>query len=144
MNVLDKIKTVQRGLAECGSDYSMCSKCPYNHRDMCTKGLIREANEVIKALRDELKKRTSKAVEAKPGFITLTAGVLYSSDGRPAMMEDKGKVAIRVGDILSVSDLVKVRGSEVRLNDARQTVFYVCETIEEILGKVADMKGEEE
>ena len=142
MNALDKIKIVQRGLVECGSDYSMCSKCPYYDRDMCRKGLIREANEVINALRAELKKRTSKAVEAKPGFIVLTAGTAYSSDGIVVVMTSSGKVAVRVDDILSVSDLVNVKGSEVRLNNAQQTTFYVCETIEEILGKVADMKGE--
>lgn len=140
--MLDKIKVVQRGLAECGSDYSMCSKCPYYDRDMCRKGLIREANEVIKALRDELKKKTNKAVETKPGFITLTVGTVYSSDGRTVIMTNNGRVAFRVNDILSVSDLVDVKGSEVRLNNAQQTTFYVCETIEEILGKIA--KGEEE
>ena len=48
MNALDKIKIVQRGLAECGSDFSTCSTCPYYDRDMCRKGLIREANEVRK------------------------------------------------------------------------------------------------
>lgn len=144
MNALDKIKIVQRGLAECGSDYSMCSKCPYYDRDMCRKGLMREANEVINALRAELKKRTSKMLETMPGFITLTIGNTYSSNGREVTMIENGKVAIRVDGILSVSDLVEVRGSEVRLDDARQTVFYVCETIEEILGKVADAKGEAE
>lgn len=141
MNVLDKIKTVQRGLAECGSDYSMCSKCPYYDRDMCRKGLIREANEVINALRDELKKRTNKAVEAGPEFITLTRGICYYSDGQ-CMIHEHGRITIRVSDILSVSDLMDVIGSEVLLNNAQQTTLYVCETIEEILGKVADLRGE--
>ena len=142
MNALDKVKIIQNGLNCCGSDCSTCSKCPYNDRDMCRKGLIREANEVVNALRDELKKRTNKAVETMPGFIILTAGTVYSSDGRTVTMTGNGKVMVRGSDILSVSDLVEVRGSEVRLDDARQTVFYVCETIEEILGKVADMRGE--
>ena len=142
MNALDKIKNVQNGLNCCGSNCSTCSKCPYYDRDMCRKGLMREANEVINALRAELKKRTSKAPETMPGFITLTGGTAYSSDGRTVMMTENGKIAVRVDDILSVSDLVEVRGSEIRLNDARQTVFYACETIEEILAKVSDMRGE--
>lgn len=144
MNVLDKIKNVQNGLRCHGEDYIVCLKCPYRDRDDCKGELMQEANEVINALRAELKKRTSKAVEAKPGFITLTAGTTYSSDGIAVVMTSNGRVAVRVHDILSVSDLVEVRGSEVRLNDARQTIFYVCETIEEILGKIADTKGEEE
>ena len=144
MNVLDKIKIVQYGLQCRGEEYVMCRKCPYHDRDDCRSEVMQEANEVINALRAELKKRTTKAVEAKPGFITLTVGTVYSSDGIAVVMTENGKVAIRVNDILSVSDLVKVRGSEVRLNNAQQTTFYVCETIEEILGKVADMKGEEE
>ena len=142
MNALDKIKIIQRGLAECGSDFSTCSTCPYYDRDMCRKGLIREANEVINALKAELKKRTNKAVEAKPGFIILTNGILYSSNGQSIIMTDNGKIAVRVDDILSVRDLGEAGGSEIRLKNAQQTTLYVCETLEEILGKIADMKGE--
>lgn len=142
MNALDKIKQVTNGLHCCGSYADLCRACPYKERGECERELKKDTLEVIDALRAELKKRTSKAVEAKPGFITLTNGVLYSSDGRSMLMTDNGKIAFRVDDILSVKDLGEVRGSEVRLNNAQQTTFYVCETIEEILGKIADMKGE--
>lgn len=142
MNVLDKIKIVQFGLQCRGEEYEMCRKCPYRDRDDCRGEVMWEANEIINALRAELKKRTSKAVEAKPGFITLTNGILYSSDGQPMMMTDNGKIAVRVDDILSIKDLGVVRGSEVRLKDKWQTAIYVFETLEEILGKIADMKGE--
>lgn len=141
MNALDKIKNVERGLNACNGMMS-CDKCPYDDQTDCKRALNCDALEVINALKAELKKRTNKAVEAKPGFITLTAGITYSSDGIVVVMAENGKVAVRVNDILSVSDLVDVKGSEVRLNDARQTTFYVCETLEEILGKIADMKGE--
>lgn len=144
MNALDKIKIVQFGLQCRGEEYMMCQKCPYHDHYDCRVMVMQEANEVINALKAELKKRTSKAVEAKPGFITLTVGTVYSSDGTVVVITENGRVAVRVNDILSISDLVKVRGSEVRLNNAQQTVIYVCETIEEILGKIADMKGEEE
>ena len=141
MNALDKIKNVTIGLTRCSSIHT-CNGCPYNAVGGCSAQLDRDALEVIDALRDELKKRTNKAVEAKPGFITLTTGATYSSDGIRVVLVENGKVAIRVNDILSISDLVDVKGSEVRLNDARQTTFYVCETLEEILGKIADMRGE--
>jgi hypothetical protein len=142
MNALDKVKNVQNGLNCCGSYSHLCSACPYKERGECERELHKDALEVIDALKAELKKRTSKATETMPGFITLTAGTAYSSDGRVVVMTENGKIAIRVDGILSVSDLVDVKGSEVRLDDTRQTVFYVCESIEEILGKVA--KGEEE
>lgn len=141
MNVLDKIKVVQRGLAECGSDYSMCSKCPYYDRDTCRKGLIREANEVIKALRDELKKHTNKAVEAKPGFITLTTGIVAHSENS-AIWYDQSKIAVQVNDILTISDYDECKGSMVQLKDSQQTTILVQETLEEILSKIADVKGE--
>ena len=145
MNALDKIKIVQNGLNTCGSFSHLCSTCPYNKRvEGCETELHNDALAVIDALKAELKKRTNKTVEVKPGFITLTAGNAYSSDGRIVAMVKNCRVAVRVNDILSVSDLAEVQGSEVRLNDARQTVFYVCETIEEILGKVADVTGGEE
>lgn len=143
MNALDKIKNVTAGLTRCSSIHS-CNGCPYNAVGGCSAQLDRDALEVINALRDELKKRTSKTPETMPGFITLTNGTLYSSDGRSVLMTENGKVAIRVNDILSASDLVDVRGSEVRLKDAQQTTFYVCETLEEILGKVYDMRGRNE
>lgn len=141
MNALDKVKNVTNGLTCCSSIHS-CTGCPYNTVGGCSAQLDRDALEVINALRAELKKRTSKAVETKPGFIILTIGTTYSSDGIRVVMVENGKVAVRVDDILSVSDLVDVKGSEVRLNNARQTTFYVCETLEEILGKIADTKGE--
>ena len=136
MNALDKIKIVQRGLAECGSDYSMCTKCPYYDRDMCRKGLMREANEVINALRAELKKRTSKTVEAKPGFITLTQ---WSS--AKALQK---RVAIKIDDILYISDLSNHEhcGSNIKLRSEDGFTIVVVESIEEILGKIAEMKGE--
>lgn len=142
MNALDKIKNVTNGLSSCGSYSHLCSTCPYNDGRECERELHKDALEVINALRAELKKRTVKVAETKPGFIVLTAGVPYRSDGRLLMIEGKGKVAIRVDDILAVSDLVGVRGSEIRFKDIQQTTFCVCETLEEILGKIADMKGE--
>ena len=138
MNVLNKIKVVQRGLAECGSDYSMCSKCPYYDRDICRKGLIREANEVINALRDELKKRTSKAVEAKPGFIMLTQ---WSST---KVLQKR--VVIKIDDILYVSDLSNGEhcGSNIKLKSEDGFTIVVAESIEEILSKISESKGEYE
>lgn len=144
MNALDKIKIVQFGLQCHGEEYEMCRKCPYRDRDDCRREVMQEANEVINALRAELKRRTSKTVEAKPGFITLTHGILYSSEGRQVMMEGNGKLAIRTDDILAVIDLGEVHGSEVRTKDTRYTAFYVRETLEEILRKIAYAKGEEE
>lgn len=140
MNALDKIKNVTNGLTCCSLHHS-CNGCPYNAVGGCSAQLDRDALEVINALRAELKKRTNKAAEAKPEFIILTRGIYYSSDGYVTMYEH-GRIAIRVSDILSVSDLMDLKGSEVRLNNAQQTTYYVCETIEEILGKVADAKGE--
>lgn len=142
MNALDKIKQVTNGLHCCGSYADLCRACPYKERGECERELKKDALEVIDALRAELKKRTGKAVEAKPGFITLTIGTVYSSDGEVVVITENGRVAVWVNDILSVKDLVVVRGSEVRLNNAQQTTFYACETIEEILEKIADMKGE--
>ena len=143
MNVLDKIKIVQRGLAECGSDFSTCSTCPYYDRDMCRKGLIREANEVINALKAELKKRTSKAVEAKPEFIVLTTGIVKESGGIPVWYNTT-PIAVRVDDVCMISDYKSCDfscGSEVRFKTNPQTIILVQETLEEILGKIA--KGEE-
>ena len=141
MNALDKIKKVQKGL-KCASDMFACRECPYASETDCKEAVMTDADEVINALRDELKKRTNKAVEAKPGFIILTNGILYSSNGSPMTMTNNGKIAVRVDDILSVKDLGEVGGSEVRLKDKWQTTIYVFETLEEILGKIA--KGEEE
>ena len=141
MNDLYKTKKVLLGLKKHPS--SSCASCPYDDIEDCSDHLMEDAWNVIVAQKEMMNRKEMTKAKAKPGFITLTAGVLYSSDGRPAMMEDKGRVAIRVDDILAVSDLVGVRGSEVWLNNAQQTTFYVCETIEEILGKIADMKGEE-
>ena len=143
MNILDKTKKVQNGLI-CCSEHHSCNGCPYKGTEGCSGQLDRDALEVINALRDELRKRTNKAVEAKPGFITLTNGILYSSEGRSIIMTDNGKIAVRVDDILSIKDLGEVGGSEVRLKDKWQTTIYVLETLEEILGKVADMRGEGE
>ena len=142
MNALDKVKIVQNGLNCCGSLSHLCSACPYNKRGECERELHNDALAVIDALKAELKKRTSKTPEIKPGFIMLTAGTAYSSDGIITMLTENGRVAVRVDDILSVSDLVGVRGSKIWLKDTQGTAFYVCETIEEILGKIADMKGE--
>lgn len=141
MNALDKIKNVQNGLTCCSSIHS-CNRCPYKGTEGCSGQKDRDALEVINALKAELEKRTNKVVEAKPGFIVLTNGILYTSEGRSVIMTNNGKIAVRVDDIFSVKDLGEVGGSEVRLNDARQTAYYVCETLEEILGKVADVKGE--
>lgn len=141
MNALNKVKTVTDGLICCRLSHS-CNGCPYKDIGGCSGQLDRDALEVINALRDELKKRTNKAVEAKPGFITLTNGILYSSEGRSIIMTDNGKIAVRVDDILSIKDLGEVGGSEVRLKDRRQTTIYMLETLEEILGKVADVKGD--
>ena len=141
MNALDKTKKVQNGLACCSSVHS-CNGCPYKGIGGCSGQLDRDALEVINALKDELKKRISKTVEVKPGFITLTNGILYTSEGTSVIMTNNGKIAVRVDDILSVRDLGEVGGSEVRLKDMRQTTIYVLETLEAILGKIADTKGE--
>lgn len=141
MNALNKIKNVTNGLTCCSSHHS-CNGCPYKSTEGCSGQLDRDALEVINALRDELKKRTSKTPEIKPGFIMLTTGTAYSSDGIITMLTKNGRTAVRVDDILWISDLVGVLGSSIRLNDSQQTTFCVCETIEEILGKIAEMKGE--
>ena len=144
MNVLDKIKIVQRGLAECGSDCSMCSKCPYYDRDMCRKGLIREANEVINALRDELKKRTNKAVETKPGLIFQSGKeknkfVVLTVD---SMDYENQKIAVKIDNINYMFDTDA--GSNILLNDDDLRPIRVKEKLEEILEKIAEVKGEEE
>ena len=140
MNALDKIAKALDGLTHCKS---YCDRsCPYYDETGCRDVIASDAFDVITALKAELEKRTNKSDEKKPGFITLTAGIIYNSDMRQVLIEGKGKVAIRVDEIFAVSDLVDVKGSEVWLNNAQQTKFYVCETIEEILGKIA--KGEEE
>lgn len=141
MNVLDKIKNVTNGLNSCGSCSHLCSTCPYKERGECERELHRDALEVINALRAELKKRTSKAVETKPGFITLTAGVIAYSENS-AIWYDPCRIAVRVNDILTISDYDKCKGSIVQLKDGQQTTILVQETLEEILGKIADMRGE--
>lgn len=142
MNALDKIKNVQNGLACCSSIHS-CNGCPYKSIRECSGQLDRDALEVINALKAELKKRTSKAVEAKPGFITLTTGIVMHSENS-AIWYDPCRIAIRVNDILTISDYDKCKGSMVQLKDGQQTTILVQETLEEILGKIADTKGEEE
>lgn len=141
MNALDKIKMVQKGL-KCCNDTFACDGCPYDNSSDCKRKLNDDALAVIDALKAELKKRTNKAVEARPEFITLMALVVYRSDEGVLTMIENGKVAIRVDDILSISNFMDAKGSAVRLNNAQQTTFYVCETIEEILGKIT--KGEYE
>lgn len=143
MNVLDKIKIVQYGLQCHGEEYGTCRKCPYHDRNDCRREVMQEANEVINALRAELKKRTSKVVEAKPGFITLTTGIVAHSENS-AIWYDQSKIAVQVNDILTISDYDECKGSMVQLKDSQQTTILVQETLEEILSKIADVKGEEE
>ena len=143
MNALDKIKKVQKGL-KCASDMFACRECPYASETDCKEAVMTDAGEVINALRDELKKRTNKAVEAKPGFIVLTTGIVKESGGAPVWY-NTAPIAVRVDDILMVSDYKSCDfscGSEVRFKTNPQTVIFVQETIEEILGKIA--KGEYE
>lgn len=136
MNDLYKTKKVLLGLKEHPS-YS-CKSCPYNDVEDCTSHLMEDAFNVIAAQKEMMNRK--EMAKDKFGFITLTAGTIYSSDGEVIVMDKTGKVAVRADDIVSVSDLVHVKGSEVRLNDNRQTTFYVCETLEEILSKIT--KGE--
>ena len=142
MNALDKIKNVQKGLTCCSSVHS-CNGCPYKGIRECSGQLDRDALEVINALRAELKKRTSKAVEDKPEFITLTTGIVAHSENS-AIWYDQSKIAVQVKDILMISDYDKCKGSMVQLKDSQQTTILVQETLEEILGKIANVKGEEE
>ena len=136
MNALDKIKIVQFGLQCRGEEYVMCRKCPYHDRDDCRGEVMREANEVINALRAELKKRTSKAVEVKPGFIMLTQW-----NSTKALQK---RVAIKIDDILYVSDLSNDEhcGSNIRLKGNDGFTIVVAEPIEEILSKISELKGE--
>lgn len=140
MNALDKIKKVQNGLVYC-SERHTCIGCPYKGTEGCSGQLDRDALEVINALRAELKKRTNKSVEAKPGFVMLTAGIVAHSENS-AIWYDPCRIAVQVNDILTISDYDKCKGSTVQLKDSQQTTILVQETIEEILGKIADMKGE--
>lgn len=140
MNALDKTKNVERGLNACNGMMS-CDKCPYDDQTDCKRTLNCDALEVINALKAELKKRTSKAVEAKPGFITLTEGIVAHSENT-AIWYDCYNVAVQVNDILIISDYDKGKGSTIILKDHSQTTILVQETLEEILGKIADMKGE--
>lgn len=138
MNALDKIKNVTNELNSCGSYSHLCSTCPYNDGRECERELHRDAFEVINALRDELKKRTSKAVEAKPGFIMLTQ---WSST---KVLQKR--VAIKIDDILYVSDLSNGEhcGSNIKLESEDRFMIVVAESIEEILSKISESKGEEE
>lgn len=136
MNVLDKIKIVQYGLQCHGEEYGTCRKCPYHDRNDCRREVMQEANEVINALRAELKKRTSKVVEAKPGFIMLTQ---WSST--KALQK---RVALKIDDILYVSDLSGDEhcGSNIKLKGEDGFTIVVAESIEEILSKISESKGE--
>ena len=138
MNALNKIKSVTNGLNSCGSYSHLCSTCPYNDGRECERELHRDALEVINALRDELKKRTSKAVETKPGFIMLTQ---WSST---KVLQKR--VAINIDDILYVSDLSNGEhcGSNIKLKSEDGFTIVVAESIEEILSKISESKGEEE
>lgn len=138
MNDLYKTKKVLLGLKKHPS-YS-CKSCPYNDVEDCTSHLMEDACDVIAAQKEIMNRK--EMAKDKFGFITLTNGILYSSEGQSVIMTDNGKIAVRVDDILSVKDLGEVGGSEVRLKDKWQTTIYVFETLEEILGKIA--KGEEE
>lgn len=130
MNALDKIKNVTNGLNNCGSYSHLCSTCPYNDGRECERELHRDALEVINALRDELKKRTGKTVEAKPDFVILT---VYG---------DSRSVAVRLDDILYVADHHNDgrSGSVVQLKGSDGITIGVEESIEEILTKIS--KGE--
>lgn len=140
MNDLYKTKKVLLGLNKHPS-YS-CKSCPYNDVEDCTSHLMEDAFDVIAAQKEMLNRK--EMAKDKLGFITLTNGILYSSDGQSIIMTDNGKIAVRIDDILSVRDLGEAGGSEIRLKNAQQTTLYVCETLEEILGKVADVTGGEE
>lgn len=140
MNALNKVKNVTNGLTCCSSSHS-CNGCPYKDMGGCSGQLDRDALEVINALKAELKKRTNKAVEAKPGFITLTTGIVAHSENS-AVWYNPCRIAVQVNDILTISDYDKCKGSMVQFKDSQQTTILVQETLEEILGKVADAKGE--
>lgn len=142
MNALDKTKKVQNGLTCCSSIHS-CNRCPYKGTEGCSGQKDRDALEVIDALKAELKKRTNKVVEAKPEFIVLTKGIVAHSENT-AIWYDCYNIAVRVNDILTISDYDECKGSIIMLKDHSQTAILVQETIEEILAKIADMKGEEE
>lgn len=143
MNALDKVKNVTNGLNSCGSYSHLCSTCPYNDGRECERELHKDALDVIDALRAELKKRTDKAVEAKPGFITLTEGIVAYSDNTEIWCNCYS-IAVRVNNILTIRDYDKCKGSIIQLKDHSPSTILVQETIEEILSKIADMKGEEE
>lgn len=138
MNDLYKTKKVLLGLKKHPS-YS-CKGCPYNDAEDCTSHLMKDAFDVIAAQKEMMNRK--EMAKDKLGYITLTNGILYSSDGQSVIMTDDGKIAVRVDDILLVRDFGEARGSEIRLKNAQQTTLYVCETLEEILGKIA--KGKEE
>lgn len=140
MNALDKTKKVQNGLTCCSSVHS-CNGCPYKGTEGCSGRLDRDALEVIDALNAQLNKRTNKAVEVKPGFIILTKGIVAYSENT-AIWHDCYNVAVRVNDILIISNHDKCDGSTIILKDHSQTTILVQETLEEILGKIADMRGE--
>ena len=131
MNALDKIKNVTYGLDSCGTYSHLCNTCPYNRRGECERELHKDALEVINALRAELKKRTSKAVEAKSGFIILTVDTRDYENQR---------IAVKIDNISYMFDTDA--GSNILLNDNDPKPIKVKEKLEEILEKIAEVKGE--
>lgn len=125
MNNLYKTKKVLLGLNKHPS-YS-CKTCPYNDVEDCTSHLMEDASDVIAAQKEMMNRK--EMAKDKPGFITLTSMADYP-------------LAIRVSDISVILD--SDHGSSIAIKDNNIVSVSVKEKIEEILAKIADMKGEEE
>lgn len=136
MNVLDKIKIVQKGL-DCCSAICECSKCPYDKQDRCRDALLTETNNVIDALQAELKKKTNDLRTEKPEFLSLTTGIVKHSDNY-AIWCETSSVAVRVDDILTVREYKAGCGSEIWFKSRPDLIIIVQESIEDILEMIAE------
>lgn len=132
MNDLYKTKKVLLGLKKHPS-YS-CKSCPYNDVEDCTSHLMEDAFDVI-AAQEEMMNRKEMAKD-KSGFIMLTQW------GSTKALQKR--VVIKIDDILYVSDLSNDEdcGSNIRLKGVDGFTIVVAESIEEILSKISESKGE--
>ena len=136
---MDKIiERVKTGLKMC--ENGECKNCPYtlvNRGLDCENVLFQDTLNVLNDFQEELKKKNGETVEKKSGFITLTTGAVMGIDDQLAWY-DTVSIAVKVDDILMICDVKEICGSEIRLKTAQKTVVRVKESIEEILGKIAE------
>lgn len=134
MNDLYKTKKVLLGLKKHPS-YS-CKSCPYNDVEDCTSHLMEDAFDVIVAQKEMMNRK--EMAKDKSGFIMLTQW-----NSTKALQK---RVAIKIDDILYVSDLSNGEhcGSNIKLKSEDGFTIVVAESIEEILSKISESKGEYE